>query len=202
MSQKSSSRFRVRALAGWSWLVKGSEQLGHAAVDGDGPGLGERSRGGGKVVGTCTLPQQQRVVAQGVREHGPGAEPPVAADGRAVMPLCRRDVIAERRQACQVEVGGAGAHDRPGRDGSAPGVGGQGLVDAWRVVCRSQEDAAAGEFGQCPQVEHVGAQAFESGGREFVQAAAGLLDGAVGGVDLDQGGGVRHRHVGACHQVT
>ena len=131
------------------------------------------------------LPQQLRVLVQGVREHGPGAEPPVAADGRAVVPLCRRDVTAERRQACQVEVGGAGAHDRPGRDSGTSGIGGQQLVDPRRMTRSPQYYAAAGKQGQRPYVEHVGPHGREPGVDEFVEPPVRLLGGAPGGVDVD-----------------
>ena len=42
----------------------------------------------------------------------------------------------------------------------------------------------------------------EPGDDEFVQPASGLLDGAVGGLELDQGRGVSHRQVRPRHQVT
>ena len=131
-------------------LVEGGEQPGHAAVGGDGPCLGERGRGGGKVPGTFALPQQPRVVAQGVREHGPGTEPPVAADGREVVALRRRDVVAESRQAGQVEVGGARAHDRAGGDGGAPGVGGQDLVEPLARGGRPAAPHNCGRAGSAP----------------------------------------------------
>ena len=120
-----------------------------------------------------------------MREHGPGAEPSVAARRRLVVPVVRGGVAAQRGQAGQVEVGGAGAHDGPGGDRGASGIGNQGLIDAWRVVGRPQHDAVAGEQGQCPWVEHVGAHGSESGADELVQPTAGLLGSAVGSLDLD-----------------
>jgi hypothetical protein len=82
-------------LAGAAGPVEDGKQLGHAAVGGDGPRLGERGRRGGVVV----LPQQLRVLVQGVREHGPGTEPPVAAGGHAVVPVRRRGVTVQDGQA-------------------------------------------------------------------------------------------------------
>ena len=74
-----------------AWPVEDGEQFGHAAVGGDGPRLGER---GARRCGLL-LPQQLRVLVQGVREHGPGAEPPVAAGGRAVVPVRRGGVTGQ-----------------------------------------------------------------------------------------------------------
>jgi hypothetical protein len=127
-------------------LVEEGEQLSHAAVGGDGPRLGEHRRGGGRIREAFRLPQQPCVLVQGVREHGPGTEPAVAAGGRAVVPVRCRGITIQCRQAGQVVVDGARAHDCPGGNRGAPGIGRQGLVEPRRVPVRSQDDAAPGKL--------------------------------------------------------
>jgi hypothetical protein len=152
--------------------------------------------------GPGPLLEEQRVIMQRTREHRPGAEAPVAADGGAVVPVRRGEVTVQRGQPRQVVVRRTGAHDRPGGDDGPSGVGGQGPVDPRCVLRRLQQHAAAGDLGQRPGVEHVRAQQVQPGPGEFVQPAARLLGAAVRGVELDQRGGVPRPEVRAGHQVA
>jgi hypothetical protein len=70
------------------------------------------------------------------------------------------------------------------------------------VARRAQHDAATRQQGERPHVDHVRPQGFQPGADQLVQEPVRLLGGAVGGVDLDQGGGVRHRQVRVRHQIT